>query len=138
MAADDRADKYVLDASAVLASLLQERGSEVVTAAVPGAIISAVTAVEITTKLARLGMPASEARAVLESDFPCPVVPFDAEQAFTATSLWPQAKANNLSLGDRACLALAISKNLPVMTADAKWSALAVPIRVLQIRSRVE
>lgn len=124
----------VLDASAVLALLLQERGGEIVATEMGRAVLSAVTVVEVVTKLVRLGMPAAEARAVLESDLPCPVVAFDAEQAFIAASLWPQAKAHNLSLGDRACLALAVSESLPVLTADSKWSGVRVPVEVRQIR----
>jgi ribonuclease VapC len=134
--ADGPEDKVVLDASAVLAVLLRERGAEVVSSAAPGAIVSAVTITEISTKLVRLGLPFVEARAVLESGFPCRVVPFDAEQAFIATSLWPQSRANNLSLGDRACLALAIFKRLPVLTADSKWDRVTLPIQVRQIRER--
>ena len=125
----------MLDASAVLASLLQERGADVVKAAVPRAVMSAVTVTEISTKLVRLGMPLLEARAVLESDFPCMVVPFDTEQAFIATSLWPQSRANNLSLGDRACLALAIARGFPVLTVDTKWAGVRLPVPVHQVRT---
>jgi PIN domain nuclease of toxin-antitoxin system len=100
-------------------------------------VLSAVTVVEVATKLGRLRMPAAEARAVLEFYLPCPVIPFDAGQAFIAASLlWLQAKGHNLSLGDRACLALAVSRSLPVLTVDAKWSAVSVPVEVRQIRSR--
>ena len=49
-----------------------------------GAVLSAITVVEVATKLARLGMPPADARAVFEFHLPCPVIPFDAGQAFIA------------------------------------------------------
>jgi ABC-type antimicrobial peptide transport system ATPase subunit len=55
-------------------------------------------------------------------------------QAHIAGSLWQQTKALGLSLGDRACLALAIQLNLPVLTADKLWQQLDVGVAIQLIR----
>jgi len=39
-----------------------------------------------------------------------------------------------LSLGDRICLATAISKKCPILTADSSWEKLKLPIEVISIR----
>ncbi len=44
------------------------------------------------------------------------VVPFRPEDALAVATLRPLTKAQGLSLGDRACLALAHRLNLPVLT----------------------
>jgi ribonuclease VapC len=39
-----------------------------------------------------------------------------------------------LSLGDRACLALAVNRNAEVFTADKVWEGLDVPVTIHMIR----
>lgn len=53
----------------------------------------------------------------------------DQQQAQVNAELRPLSKAFGLSLGDRACLALGLVQNLPVMTADRVWSD--VPSKVV-------
>jgi PIN domain nuclease of toxin-antitoxin system len=48
--------------------------------------------------------------------------------------MWPDTAALGLSLGDRACIALAQRLDFPVLTADQLWSRLNVPVPVRQIR----
>ena len=43
-------------------------------------------------------------------------------------------KQHGLSFGDRACLALAKYKNLPVLTADKIWKKLDLDIKIQLIR----
>ncbi|MBW4515156.1 MAG: hypothetical protein KME11_08015 [Timaviella obliquedivisa GSE-PSE-MK23-08B] len=62
------------------------------------------------------------------------ILPFTTEQAELAASLWTTTKPLGLSLGDRACLALAITFNLPVVTADQAWEGLSLTIAVQMIR----
>lgn len=113
----------VLDSSAVLALLLLEPGHERVLAILPGALISSVNVAEVLTKLCERGVPLSEAliafhRAGAE------VIDFDESQAILAAELREQTRALGLSLGDRACLALAKLKGLEVFTADQAWAKL--------------
>jgi len=59
---------------------------------------------------------------------------FDKEQAKTVGWLQPQTRSLGLSLGDRACLALAIALKAPVYTADRAWKNLKLKIAVHVIR----
>ena len=59
---------------------------------------------------------------------------FDMQQAYIAGSLWQQTKELGLSLGDRACLALAIHLDLPVLTADKIWQQLDIGVSIQLIR----
>ena len=123
----------VLDASALLAFLNQEPGTEQWTSAVGESMISAVNLSEVVAKLADAGMPEAEIREALEP-LGLEVASFDAELAYQAGLLRPQTKQFGLSLGDRACLALARSGTLPVLTADRAWEALRVGVEIRIIR----
>ena len=123
----------VLDTSAVLALLQDEPGSEVVAELVGSGLVSAVNSAEVLTKLIRDGMPSSEARIALGFCTPV-VVSFDAEQAEVAAGLIRQTQPYGLSLGDRACLALAITTGSPVYTADRTWGELAIGVEVRLVR----
>lgn len=123
----------VLDASALLALLNAERGSEAVAATLPGAAISAVNLSEVVGKLAERAMPARLIRAALLG-LGLEIHPFDAEMAFTAGELRPKTSALGLSFADRACLALGLSVSRPVLTADRSWRSLRVGVKVTVIR----
>jgi PIN domain nuclease of toxin-antitoxin system len=113
----------VLDSSAVLAVLLAEPGAERVMPALPGALLSAVNLAEIIGKLAERGMPAEAARTAIAA-IGVELVDFDAAQACLAGALRPDTRAAGLSLGDRACLALARLRGVAAVTADAAWARL--------------
>lgn len=114
----------VLDSSAVLALLFNESGAERVQAVLPDALMCAVNVSEVIAKLTEKGLPPEIARQAFEA-LGVEVIPYDAEQAFLAGTLRSCTRALGLSLGDRACLALAKMRNLPVLTADAVWQELA-------------
>ncbi len=61
------------------------------------------------------------------------VVDFTEDLAWDAARLRPLTKQYGLSLGDRACLALAIKLNVPALTADKEWSKLKI-CKVVVIR----
>ena len=124
----------VLDASALLALLNQEAGAErVANAIVGGAAMSAVNLSEVAAKLMDSGMQEELAREILDR-LPIEVVAFDTEAAYTAGALRPLTRAAGLSLGDRACIALAGRLHLPALTTDRIWERLAAGIRVELIR----
>ncbi len=115
--------KDVLDSSAVLASFYGEAGADIIDALLRGAAISAVNATEVISKLVERGMPSSMARSAL-IDTGIEIVPFDLNQAEIAGHLRGATRAHGLSLGDRACLALARQMGGRAVTADRAWSAL--------------
>lgn len=125
----------VLDASAVLATLQSEPGADVVDAIAPRSIILSVNVCEVVTKLVLTGMPFADAREAVIS-LGIPSVPFDEELALLAASLVASTKKVGLSLGDRACLALAMSRGLPVFTTESRWERVALPVDVRLIRTR--
>jgi PIN domain nuclease of toxin-antitoxin system len=126
--------KIVLDASALLAIIHEERGSEVLNAELlSDSSVSTVNLAEVQSKLVSLGWPVEEAWADARSSTD-DVVPFSPDQAKTAGSLIAQTRPFGLSLGDRACLALALSLKAPVYTADRSWKNLKLGVRVHLIR----
>lgn len=124
----------VLDASAILAVLNQEPGADQLTSDILNvAVGSTVNLAEVQGKLVKDGMaPESAWRATLYSV--TEAVAFTPEQADLAGSLIAETRPLGLSLGDRACLALAIERRSPVYTTDRLWKKLklAIPIHVIR------
>jgi ribonuclease VapC len=125
----------VLDAAAVLAVILEERGADAIRAAVVEADIAAISAVnvsEIAAKLHDAGAShlISAGLAALDST----IIAFDGSLALDAGALRPGTRAAGLSLGDRACLALAMRMNAPAITTDRAWSGLSIPVQVIVAR----
>lgn len=125
--------EVVLDASAVLALLKREPGAERVRAVLDRAAIGAVSAAEVQSKLVDLGLSRDAAAARIRF-LGCPILSFSEDQAIEAGSLIEQTRAQGLSLGDRACLALAIDRNATVYTTDSVWKNLGLGINVEVIR----
>jgi PIN domain nuclease of toxin-antitoxin system len=124
---------YVLDASALLAVFQAERGAERVTECLATSCISAVNLAEVAAKLAERGVPDDAIRESI-ADLDLDVRPFDGEQALRTGELRPRTRALGLSLGDRACLALAASLDAVALTAERAWQHNAVGVSVELIR----
>jgi len=124
----------VLDASAILALLNQEPGADQLTAEILSvAVGSTVNLAEVQSKLVHDGMAPDKAwRATLYSV--SEAVAFTAEQAKVAGSLIAETRPLGLSLGDRACLALALERKAPVYTTDRLWKRLKLTIPIHVIR----
>jgi PIN domain nuclease of toxin-antitoxin system len=130
-------DPVVLDASAILAFLLEEPGSEAVLALLEDGnrlpLISSVNLCEVSTKLVALGGTASHVSMNTTPLLPY-VVDFDAQQALYAGELARTTKRLGLSLGDRACLALATSRGAVAWTTDAAWLKLKIGVKMHMLR----
>ncbi len=116
----------VLDASALLAYLLGEPGGLAVSETLMkgSCLVSAVNYAEVITKLADYGVsPAQLADQFAENDIIDLLVieDFTPEMADVAAGLRDSTRSLGLSLGDRACLALARLRGLPALTADQRW-----------------
>lgn len=123
----------VLDASAILADIWDEPGAEVVRAARPGAIISAVNFAEFISKLIDRGMSGEEARLFVDR-LAYQVVAADEAQALIAGMLREKTRRSGLSLGDRFCLALAQEIAAPILTSDRAWADLDLGVEIVLIR----
>lgn len=119
----------VLDASAVLAAIFDEAGSDQVAAHLPGGAISAVNLAEVLAKLRDLGMPDATVEAIME-DLQLTILPFEAAHARDSARLRTLTRAAGLSLGDRACLATARLRRAPALTADRAWARLPAETEV--------
>ena len=123
----------VVDASAVLALLNREEGFATVAASIERAAMSAVNWAEVVARLADKGVPAEAISQVL-GQLGLTVVPFDATLAHIAGLLCASTRGQGLSLGDRACLALAQHLHLPALTADRAWQGVQVGVTIQFIR----
>lgn len=113
--------RAVLDASAVLAVILEEPGAEFVVEALrSGAAMSAVNVAEVAARLDQDGWAESEVALVFET-LGIEVLPFDTEAALLSGRLRTVTKQLGLGLGDRACLVTGRMEGCPVLTADRSW-----------------
>lgn len=118
----------------MLAALNHEPGSEKLTPEMLGnAAGSTVNLAEVHTKLVSRGGDPEEAWEDALSAIREPV-PFTEEHARIAGGLVAVTRALGLSLGDRACLALAMCLRAPVYTTDRAWKHLKLGIRIHVIR----
>jgi len=123
----------VLDASALLALLRGEVGADRVAACLSEAVISTVNQAEVQAKLVLAGVEEKLAWWHI-AEAGCPSIPFDEEQAQIAGGLVRVTRPLGLSLGDRACLALAIQRQSTVYTTNQAWQNLNLGIEVKVIR----
>lgn len=113
----------VLDASAIIAYLYDEPGSDTVLAALENqSHISAVNWAEILSKIQdHKSSHANTADNFGVSDLlhqSLQIHSFDEFDALNVAQLRPLTRKYGLSFGDRACLALGRRLNLPVIAAD--------------------
>lgn len=119
----------VLDASALLAFLQGEAGSDVVESALlAGGLCSAANWSEVAQKV-RAGRRNWDASRALLLAYGLRIEPVTQADAERAAERWQAG--SGMSLADRLCLALGDRLSAPVLTADRHWGDRA-PIR--QIR----
>ena len=134
-----RVNRIVLDSSAVLAMLLNEPGGEQVESLLdalgPGsgvqAAISSVNWCEILTRMQRekVGLSADRLSAILAG---VDLYPFGKAEAEAAADYALVSQA--LSLGDRACLALAKTLQATAWTTERLWSRIPLDVPIELIR----
>ncbi len=128
------AARYVLDASALMSLIMGETGAERVEAVLGEAAISAVNYSEVVAKIVERGGTIEVVVAILDPLY-LDIVDFDRPQAIEAGRLRSKTKGAGLSFGDRACLALAATRDLTALTADRAWATLKLPnLRIEMLR----
>lgn len=125
--------EIIIDASALLAMAFNEPGAEIVVAAVPQAVISAANLTEVLTRLIDGGATLDTA-LVRVAELEITTIPFDENLAADAAGLRKATRHLGLSLGDRACIALALARKATVLTADRAWSGLDLGVEIRCIR----
>ena len=123
----------VLDLSAILSVLNGEPGADAVVEILDDAIVSTVNYAEVVAKLVDRGSSSEQAQSVLRS-IALTTIDFYVSLARRTGMLRCQTRKRGLSLGDRACLALAEREGVPAMTADRNWAGSVLGIEVHLIR----
>jgi PIN domain nuclease of toxin-antitoxin system len=123
----------VLDSSALLAWIYREPGHERVFAAIPHSAMTTVNLAEVLSRFVRDGRDVADIGREF-AKFPIEWVDFNRTLATMAAGLTPETQPHGLSLGDRACIALGISRRAIVMTADRVWARLKLDVEIEVIR----
>jgi ribonuclease VapC len=116
-------NKVILDSSALIALIKNEKGAEIVEQLLGQIVMSTLNISEAAGILIDLGMPEEECKNSIEPYVDL-VVPLDMEQSFEMAYLKKLTSNKGLSIGDRACIALGIKMKLPIYTADKIWATL--------------
>jgi ribonuclease VapC len=102
------------------------------------AAISAVNLAEALSKAADGGAPPREVvaeltmRGILEQALE--VHPFDRVDVVAVAELRASTRPFGLSIGDRACIALASRLDIPALTTDRAWASAPLPVDVELVR----
>ncbi len=122
-------DRFVLDASAILALLNEEAGAARVLEVIGRGLVSTVNAAEVMGKLADYKMSNDDIYLALNIGFD--LVPFGEDELSLMGIIRRATSKHGLSLGDRACLATGMRHRCRIITADRAWAA--VDLRGLDI-----
>jgi len=123
----------ILDSSAILAVLNDEPGADLVIAIMDDALVSTVNYAEVVAKLVERGSTAIEAQSALQS-LALTTMDFDIALAQRTGVLRRETMNRGLSLGDRACLALAEREGAAAMTGDRSWVGAVASVEIRLIR----
>jgi len=123
----------VLDSSVLLAIFRNEQYDDDLLDVIVGGAMSAANFAEVWTKLHDLGL-SDDPRVNAIFHLLSRIEPFTELQARSAADLRSVTRHAGLSLGDRACLALALEIGAEVYTADRSWSLVNVGCTIHLIR----
>lgn len=124
--------EFVVDASALLAMLQGEPGSDVVATILATAVVSDVNWSEVLQKARSHGVDVTDLAADL-AHLGVAFAPFTTTEASVAADVW-HGGGRSLALAGRACIATARVRGLPVVTADRVWMTLDLGVEVRSIR----
>ncbi len=126
-------EKWVVDASAVLAAIQGEQGGEYVKKHIDRCVISSVNWSEVLQKLSISGGEVDKIDTYLNA-LGLRVVNFTEDDGKLSAALWTNCKSLGLSLSDRACLATGIRLKTKIITADRIWKKLEINNEIHLIR----
>lgn len=123
----------VLDSSAVLAFLFDEPGAVRVASVVGASLMSTVNLAETLAVVERQRREPGPVLQLLR-ELGLAFVLLDEDLAERTAALEGVTRDLGVSLGDRACLALAMRMDRPALTADRAWTRLQLPVRIELVR----
>jgi PIN domain nuclease of toxin-antitoxin system len=123
----------VLDTSALISSFRREPGADMVDAAFSECAMSSVNVSEFLSKVSDWGQDIVRYVENLNTSG-IEFVDFTFARSVMAARLRERTRSLGLSLGDRACIALAIERQCMVMTADRAWAKIEIDVKVVVIR----
>ncbi|HJD59317.1 MAG TPA: type II toxin-antitoxin system VapC family toxin [Rickettsia endosymbiont of Omalisus fontisbellaquei] len=126
--------KIIFDASALIALFAKEDGYQLIKKHMRDGVISSVNIAEVYKYcIEKQGLTEETAKILIKlSDIK--IIDFCPEQALISANIINKTKIYGLSLGDRACIALAIFKNYPILTCDKVWQKLDLGIKFIMAR----
>jgi ribonuclease VapC len=123
----------VVDASALLAYLLDEPGAEVVDGVLAEAVMASVNWAEVIQKAISAGVEVDGLLEDLQA-LGMRVEAFLPADGELAGRLWEPTRQVGLSLGDRACLSVGLRLGLTVVTCDRAWDRLTLDVAIQVVR----
>lgn len=127
-------DYCILDSSALIALLVQEKGYEKVVEILPQSIMSSVNVAEVAKFLKERNKLEDEQIQNTIYSLIDQILPFDDKLAFLSAGIIDKTRALGLSLGDRACISLGLSTGYSIHTADKAWAQLDLDCTIHLIR----
>jgi PIN domain nuclease of toxin-antitoxin system len=119
--------QYLLDASALLAIILNESGSDRVQEVFDNSRIHAINLAEVAKKLFQKGMPAEEVHEVLLALELEVIEDVNPRHAIFIGELLAANRRTGLALGDVVCLTTAALMGNKAVTADRRWAECSWP-----------
>ena len=128
------ASKIVFDSSALIMLFAKEKGYEFIRHHMKNAIISSVNIAEVYKYCIEVQKLTEDDCRSLKKLSGIKIINFCEEQALITAKIIKETKQYGLSLGDRACIALAMLENCPVLTCDKIWQKVDLGIEFLMAR----
>ena len=125
--------RWVIDASALLAAIHNEKGGDYVQQRIERCVIYTINWSEVLQKLERAHIEVNQIERSLKA-LGLNIIDYNNEDAHITASLWNISKDFGLSLADRACLATGKRLKTTVITADKVWDKLDIDIPIQLIR----
>jgi len=126
-------EKWVVDASAILAAIQGEQGGEYVEKHIDRCVISAVNWSEVLQKLSRSGSDVDKIDDTLNA-LGLSIIDFTEADGKISAALWSDCKSLGLSLADRACLATGLRLKTKIITADRVWKQIEIASEIHLLR----
>jgi PIN domain nuclease of toxin-antitoxin system len=126
--------KIVFDSSAIIALFAKEKGYEFIKKHMKNAIISSVNIAEVYKYCIEVqNLTEDESKNLIEL-LDIKIIDFTNDQALITAKLVNKTKKYGLSLGDRACIALAMLGKNSIITCDNIWQKVDVGIKFIMAR----